>query len=85
MSFEERYEGFCVDLIKVNIIYLSRDNQGMSLRRDTRDSARISYLSRDNKGNVFEERYEGFCVDLIKVNLIYLSRENRGNVFCKEI
>jgi hypothetical protein len=28
MSFDERYEGFCVDLIKVNIIYLSRDNQG---------------------------------------------------------
>jgi hypothetical protein len=28
MSFEERYEGFCVDLIKVHIIYLSRDNRG---------------------------------------------------------
>jgi hypothetical protein len=28
MSFEERYEGFCVDLIKVNIIYLYRDNRG---------------------------------------------------------
>jgi hypothetical protein len=26
MSFEERYEGFCVDLIKV--INLSRDNRG---------------------------------------------------------
>jgi hypothetical protein len=28
MSFEERYEWFCVDLIKVSIIYLSRDNGG---------------------------------------------------------
>jgi hypothetical protein len=42
MSFEERYEGFCVDLIKVNMVYLSRDNQGNCLlRRDTRDSAWI--------------------------------------------
>jgi hypothetical protein len=27
MSFEERYRGLCVDLIKVNIINLSHDNQ----------------------------------------------------------
>jgi hypothetical protein len=29
MSFEERYKGFCVDLIKVNMTYLSRDNRGV--------------------------------------------------------
>jgi hypothetical protein len=33
MSFEERYEGFCVDLVMINTIYLSLDNQSMSFEK----------------------------------------------------
>ncbi len=58
-SFEERDEGLCVDLIKVNTIYLSRDNGVMSFEeRDEGfcvDLIKVNkiYLSRDNRGNVF--------------------------------
>jgi hypothetical protein len=56
MSFEERYEGFCVDLIRVNMIYLSRDNRIMSFEERYKGfcvdliKVNIIYLSRDNQG-----------------------------------
>ncbi len=42
MYFEVSYDGLSVDLIMLNIIYLSRDNRGNVLKRDARDCAWIS-------------------------------------------
>jgi hypothetical protein len=48
MSFEERYEGFCVDLIKVNIIYLSRVNRGNVFLGEIRGILRGSHQGKHN-------------------------------------
>jgi hypothetical protein len=59
MSFEERYEGFWVDLIRVNIIYLSVTTRVMSFEERYEGffvdliKVNIIYLSCDNQGNVF--------------------------------